>query len=220
MRGLVETKSNKATIDSREVAEMMGMRHYKILEKLEGTKDGRTKGIIPVLTEGHLTLSNYFVKSKYKDAKGELRKCYLCTIDGVKAILDNTRNYISKNNLYKWYYKNTDIETSPILIHREEVGFLNTLEDVLAPFGIKGIRQYHILKYYIDYYIPSLNIAIEYDENNHKYYTYEQHKGRQIEIERELGCKFIRLNNKNKASVNIGIVLREITKGYGGRLNA
>ena len=28
-------------IDSREVAEMLESKHYKILEKLEGTKDGK-----------------------------------------------------------------------------------------------------------------------------------------------------------------------------------
>ena len=34
----------------------------------------------------------------------------------------------------------------------------------------------------IDYYIPSLNITIEYDENGHASYKYEEHEGRQKEI--------------------------------------
>lgn len=32
--------------------------------------------------------------------------------------------------------------------------------------------------------MPYFNIAIEYDENNHKNYTYEQQEGRQKEIEK------------------------------------
>ena len=93
---------------------------------------------------------------------------------------------------------------------RKEIEFLDQLEESLKPFNIKGIRQYHILSYRIDYYIPSLNIAIEYDENDHKNYTYEQHEGRQKEIEKELNCKFIRVSNKNTNSYNIGLVIKDI----------
>lgn len=48
------------------------------------------------------------------------------------------------------------------------------LEKTLSVFELKGIRQFKVGKYKIDYYLPSLNIAIEYDENKHKGYTYEQ----------------------------------------------
>lgn len=69
-----------------------------------------------------------------------------------------------------------------------------------------------MLTYRIDYYIPSLNIAIEYDENNHKNYTYEQHELRQKLIERELGCKFIRVNDSNSDEYNIGQVIKGVIK--------
>ena len=93
---------------------------------------------------------------------------------------------------------------------RKEIDFLNQLEQSLKPFDIQGIRQYSILSYRIDFYIPSLNIAIEYDENNHDNYTYEQHEGRQEEIEKELGCKFIRVSDKNSNEYNIGYVIKNI----------
>ena len=66
-------------IDSREVAEMLESKHYKILEKLEGTKDGKTKGVIPILTAHNFVVSNYFIESSYKDKSGKENKCYLCT---------------------------------------------------------------------------------------------------------------------------------------------
>lgn len=52
--------------------------------------------------------------------------------------------------------------------------------------------QYPVLgKYRIDWYIPELKLAIEFDEAHHGYQS-EQDKIRQAEIERELGCKFVR----------------------------
>ena len=66
-------------LDSREVAEMLESKHYKILEKLDGTKDGKTKGIIPILTDHDFVVSNYFIESSYKDKSGKENKCYLCT---------------------------------------------------------------------------------------------------------------------------------------------
>lgn len=80
----------------------------------------------------------------------------------------------------------------------------------MKPFDIKGQRQYRVLKYRIDYYIPSLQIAIEYDENNHSYYSYDSEEGRQKEIENELGCRFIRVSNDKSHSYNIGLVIKNI----------
>lgn len=49
---------------------------------------------------------------------------------------------------------------------------------------LKIEEQYKVLNYRIDFFMPYFNIAIEYDENNHKNYTYEQQEGRQKEIEK------------------------------------
>jgi len=43
-------------IDTREIAEMMRIEHKLILRKLEGTKDGKTKGIIPIFNENKIAL--------------------------------------------------------------------------------------------------------------------------------------------------------------------
>lgn len=93
---------------------------------------------------------------------------------------------------------------------RKEVVFLDKLEESLKPFNIKGIRQYGILSYRIDYFIPSLNIAIEYDENNHNSYTYEAHEGREKEIKEILNCKFIRVTDYNTDEYNIGYIIKSI----------
>ena len=102
-----------------------------------------------------------------------------------------------------------------ILYERFEIKFINKLEESLKPFNIKGEKQYIVkndkgTNYRIDYYIPSLNIAIEYDEDGHKGYSYEAHEGRQDYIENKLGCKFIRVSDKNSDEYNIGFILKNI----------
>lgn len=72
-------QKNIHTITTLEIAEMMETKHYKILEKLDGTKDGKTKGIINILNDHDFVVVDYFIKSSYKDAKGEERPCYLVT---------------------------------------------------------------------------------------------------------------------------------------------
>lgn len=96
-----------------------------------------------------------------------------------------------------------------VLKSRKEIEFVNDLESFLKAIGINdGISQYSILNYKIDYYIPSLKIAVEYDENNHKDYSYEAQEFRQQKIEEILKCKFIRLSDKNSNSFNIGLFLK------------
>lgn len=72
------------TIPSYEVAKMMEKEHGKVLKMLEGEtySDGNVKvvGIIPVLVaDASSRLSDYFIKSTYKDASGKSNKCYECT---------------------------------------------------------------------------------------------------------------------------------------------
>ena len=133
---------------------------------------------------------------------------------GIQDLISNckTRSEYYLYSFIQWL-SSKNLITPKLSIHaRKEIKFLDELEDALSPFNIKGIRQYSVIdnKYRIDYYIPSLNIAIEYDEDNHKNYTYEQHEGRQIEIEKELRCRFIRISDNNTNSYNVGLVIKEI----------
>lgn len=71
------------TIDTREISNFTGIPHYVVLRKLDGikNKNGTTRlnGIVEVLRGEKISVEKYFVESMYVDAKGERRKCYLCT---------------------------------------------------------------------------------------------------------------------------------------------
>lgn len=98
-----------------------------------------------------------------------------------------------------------------VITERKELSFVNDLEEFLSAFNIKGIAQYKIDdKYRIDYYIPDLKIAIEYDENSHKNYNKNEEKIREEYINSKLGCKFIRVSDDNSDIKNIGIVAKEL----------
>lgn len=88
MNELVQAIPN--TIDSREIAEMMEVEHSEILKKLEGTKrsDKSVKqvGIIPIMTQGKIPVSDYFILSSYKDSSGKENKCYSFTEIGCDFI--------------------------------------------------------------------------------------------------------------------------------------
>ena len=60
---------------------MMGMRHDRVLRKLEGqdVKGKHTEGIIEILTHHNLGASDYFIPSTYKDESGKENKCYKVT---------------------------------------------------------------------------------------------------------------------------------------------
>ena len=116
-----------------------------------------------------------------------------------------------KTELKNWLVSLGLIQDELLLIERKEIKFLDKLQEALKPFDLEGIKQYKVLNYRIDFYIPKLNIAIEYDENEHKDYSYKQQQGRQKEIENSLGCDFIRISDKQNDEYNIGLVLLHIS---------
>lgn len=94
-------------VDSREVADMVGKQHWEVLRMLEGTKDGKTKGFIKVLTDNNFVVSDYFIPHSYKDGTGRTLPCYLLTklgcemvankLTGEKGVLF-TATYVKKFN--------------------------------------------------------------------------------------------------------------------------
>lgn len=67
----------KTTLTTLEVAEMMEVPHSDLLKKIEGRKD--RKGYIQIMTEGQMSVSDFFISSSYKDGSGKENKCYEVT---------------------------------------------------------------------------------------------------------------------------------------------
>lgn len=58
------------------------MEHWELLRKLDGRtkKDGsHAKGYVEILNDNRMAVADFFIKSSYRDAKGEERPCYKVT---------------------------------------------------------------------------------------------------------------------------------------------
>lgn len=187
------TNENIVTISSREVAEMMEVRHDSLIRKIKTISE----------TFGS-DMNDYWIKSSYKDKKNKARLEYKITYKGIQLIIQHSRKTPQLQNLIEQFG-----EGDYKLINRFELAFKECLIQTLIPFGIEVEFQKPCLDYRIDFYIPEYKIAIEYDEEGHKYQI-DQDNQRQKEIEKELNCKFIRLNYRNHDCYNIGLVLKEL----------
>ena len=173
---------------------------------------------------GYKNLSDALNKHVDNEDKMQIKKIYLKEHDdiGTKGAI-----VINESGLYQLIAKSKTITKkqkedsinffkkfgmlNDVTLHsRKEIEFIDKLERALLAFNVTGKKQHNILDYKIDYYIPSLNVAIEYDENGHKDYTYEAQELRQELIEKELGCRFIRVTDEKNDEFNIGLVIKEL----------
>lgn len=94
------------TIPSYEVAEMMEVKHSKVIRMIEGDED--RVGIIPTLRKAQMGVSKYFIEDTYKvEGNNKSYKCYECTklgcdmlankMTGEKGILF-TAKYVERFN--------------------------------------------------------------------------------------------------------------------------
>lgn len=100
----------------------------------------------------------------------------------------DVRNKARERMLERW--KNM----GSIKIGNNETEILKIIEDEI---GFRIHKQFPVIGYALDGYVPELNLAIEIDEPHH-YINGElrrSDKNRQIAISEELNCKFIRIKN-------------------------
>lgn len=131
-----EVTTKVITINSREVAKMLEKEHSYVLREIDGSKDGKTVGIIPVLLNANFAVSDYFIESDYKDASGKSNKCYLITKmgcemlgnkqQGEKGILF-TAKYVKRFNEMESHIKSTH-QVTPQLKDKNDAVKLKRLE--------------------------------------------------------------------------------------------
>ena len=156
---------------------------------------------------------NNIINYNLNTNRGKQNTNIICNDDIILLIQKSQIKSVKyRQKIINWLIKEKIIQDKIVLKIKDEIEFLDMLEKVLKPFKYTCIRQYLVCnsKYKIDLYIKELNIAIEYDERNHNGYTYKQHKGRQLKIEKELGCKFIRVNDSNDNFYNVGLVMKQL----------
>ena len=125
-------------------------------------------------------------KAVYLDKTGFtmlLQKSKVSDPPTIQAILDNP------------VIKELGIDLKLVLLSKEQE-YIGTI--VNAFHDLKLYKQFAVGTYKIDLYFPDHNLAIECDEFNHTDRDPEYEKERQVFIENELKCKFIRFNPDSK----------------------
>ena len=146
---------------------------------------------ISEITKKNPELSKYFIKSSYISKDGRCLKQYEMDDMGVDIL----------KNRFKYNVRSA----------RFEYKYLNEIEDFLNVMDIDYIEQYQVDNYRIDLFIPKYNIAIEIDEKEHKY-KQECDRIRQKYIEKQIHCKFIRINEDESCGSVIARITKEMCK--------
>lgn len=142
---------------------------------------------IRILLKKNPELTKHFFKGSYVSSRG---KCY------PNFLMDDTGADILANK-FKYNVRSA----------RFEYKYLNEIQDFLNVMKIKYIPQYKVNDYRIDLYIPKYNIAIEIDEEEHKYKR-DNDLIRQKYIENQIHCKFIRVNEGESCGSVIARIIK------------
>lgn len=138
-------------------------------------------------------LSEHFIESTYISSRGRCEKQF--------EIDDTGANIL--NNKFKYNVRSA----------RFEYKYLNEIEDFLDVMNIEYVPQYFVDNYRIDLYIPEYNIAIEIDEDEHKYKKDYDAK-RQKYIQCLMHCEFIRINERESCGVAIARIIKKMNLSY------
>lgn len=134
-------------------------------------------------------LASYFISSHYKSKQNKIYPEYLATSTGYK-IIENKFIYNVRSARYE--YK-----------------LINEITDALEQLHIKYIKQYKILMYRVDLYLPDYNLVVEFDELEHKFKR-QQDYARQNKIENNIHCSFLRIHEDDTLGRAVGLVLKSI----------
>lgn len=93
---------------------------------------------------------------------------------------------------------------------RKEIEFKDELVDFFKSMGLSIESQYRVGRYRVDFYIPYLNLVIEYDEKEHRLYDPNLEKKREEFILNKLNCKMLRLSDRNSNAYNLGLITKEL----------
>ena len=91
-----------------------------------------------------------------------------------------------------------DCRVTPAINFKTRIGFKQHDSIMLQ-------EQSNVLSYYIDAYFPKYKLAIEVDQQGHNSRDIDYEIEKQKEIEKELGCEFIRID---PAKENLIVLLR------------
>ncbi|MGN0142496.1 MAG: Rha family transcriptional regulator [Roseburia sp.] len=121
------TRQVEYTLDSREVAEMIGKEHSKLLRDINR--------YVEQLNESKIGLVDFFQRSTYIDAKGESRPCYKVTRKGCEFIANKLTGIKGTEFTAQYINRFHEMENMLLTPKKEKPWYIN-------PFRGKDIVLY------------------------------------------------------------------------------
>lgn len=174
-------KNHISYFDSRQVAKMIDKRHDNLIRDIENYIKVLTNPKLRALKYKNLTTSklralNFFVKSSYKDSKGEKRTCYLISKMGCEFIANKmtgdkgilfTAMYVKQfNEMEQIQMQKTTKEWQELRdLSKVKTKFLNdTIKEFVEYAKSQGSK--HAQNYYTIFHKLINSITATYDRNN------------------------------------------------------
>lgn len=135
---------------------------------------------------------------------------------GCKIIVINQRGISSlifksdKLSMNRKIYLMGTLNIPVFYFSRKEIEFKEELLDFFESMRLSIESQYKVGRYHVDFYIPHLNLAIEYDEKEHRRYDSNLERRREAFILNKLNCRMIRVSDKNSNAYNLGLIAKEL----------
>lgn len=145
---------------------------------------------------GGITKYTNHIPEEWKDrlavpTLGGVQELVCLSPDGVGYYLERSLS-IKSQEMLKWLMDEGFIKHKTYLTIDKQYCFgRDIINNLFSRYKIE--EEYYVDGYYLDWYIPELNLAIEFDEPYHKSDT-QQKKDieREMHIVSKLGCKFLR----------------------------
>lgn len=212
---VIKIEDNKKVILSNYIAAIHGIRMNDVQDLILQNYDEFELGIdfIDLCDDNFKSLNPILKKFNINIINSNRQKhCFLLSSSGYLKyynLIRNKNEYIFNIIMNEYFEINSDDEYIHF-VQNKEIRFRNQLSTILNKFKIRYQFQYSVFQYRIDIYLPDFNIAIEYDENAHKHYTYETQELREMNIKNEIGCKFIRVTDEYSIDEAVSIILSEL----------
>ena len=159
----------------------------------------------------HLKNTN-FTERKRLPTKGGLQSVYIVNETGLQILFSINRTLTAEIKYdFLTYLTSLGLIIKKIVFpNKQETEFFDIFQQILQGMNILCIRQFNVLNFFVDLYIPSKNIVIEYDEVESHKSRLTQDKERQDKICNILQCKFLRVDNSKSHLWNCGLLIKDI----------
>lgn len=169
------------TMSTREIAELTGKEHRNVLV------DTR-KMLLELYGEDGKLL---FLSTYTHNQNGQQYPMFNLPKRECLSLL-HAYKFMSSEAYAKVVERFKDCEITPKFVRKEYSFGEDIIKNLFNGYAV--ISQFPVLgKYKLDWYVPELKLAIEFDEKFHIHNKVKDSR-RQKEIEKALGCRFLRYN--------------------------